>query len=330
VTDETIAQRALRLLAAGEPDAAVALVDAAPQDGQAQMLRGLWLVEGRFVARDMAAARACLDRAARLGSAPAARILTGFLATGRGGPVDWPGAMAVLRDWADRDPQTARQLGLLGAMALDETGDPTRAFEREMLSEAPAIAIVPGLLDAAECRYLIDIATPRLKPATIFLEREQRFAAHPVRRSEAAGFPIVSESPAIHAINRRIAAASGTQVRQGEPLQVLRYGPGQEYRAHLDAVPGLANQRALTVLVYLNEGYDGGETVFPDRGIAVRARTGDALIFANTGADGRPDPATRHAGLPVTRGTKFVASRWIRARAAGPDEEFEPAEVERG
>jgi prolyl 4-hydroxylase len=40
---------------------------------------------------------------------------------------------------------------------------------------------------------------------------------------------------------------------------------------------------------------------------------GDALLFRNADADGRPDPLALHSGLPVTRGVKYLASRWIRA-----------------
>jgi prolyl 4-hydroxylase len=35
-------------------------------------------------------------------------------------------------------------------------------------------------------------------------------------------------------------------------------------------------------------------------------------MFSNVDADGRPDPLSEHAGLPVTSGTKLIASRWIR------------------
>ncbi|WP_331040153.1 2OG-Fe(II) oxygenase [Allosphingosinicella sp.] len=122
------------------------------------------------------------------------------------------------------------------------------------------------------------------------------------------------ENPAVHALNRRLAAASGTQVTQGEPLQILRYSPGQEYKAHVDALPVGTNQRILTMLVYLNEDYAGGETKFLETGLGFKGRTGDALLFRNASADGRPDPMARHAGLPVTRGQKLIASRWIRAK----------------
>ena len=114
---------------------------------------------------------------------------------------------------------------------------------------------------------------------------------------------------------RRIAAVSATDVRAGEPLQVLSYAPGQQYREHSDALPNVApgQQRVLTFLVYLDEDYEGGETAFPALGLQVRGRTGDGLLFRNAARDGTPDQRSIHAGLPVTRGVKHVASRWIRA-----------------
>jgi prolyl 4-hydroxylase len=125
-------------------------------------------------------------------------------------------------------------------------------------------------------------------------------------------FPWVSEDMVVSALNRRIAAASNTDRRCGEPLQVLRYRPGQEYRPHLDALPSRENQRVLTMLVYLNDRYSGGETCFTATGLKFSGAPGDALLFRNATPDGSPDPASQHAGLPVHEGEKYLASRWIR------------------
>jgi prolyl 4-hydroxylase len=154
------------------------------------------------------------------------------------------------------------------------------------------------------------------EPAPTVDERTGRLIMNPVRTSDTAVFPWVAENPAVHALNRRIAVASATRAEQGEPLQVLRYAPGQEYRPHIDAVPGLANQRILTMLVWLNDDYEGGETRFIETGLTVKGRKGDALLFENVDAEGRPDTKMVHAGLPVTRGVKLLASRWIRANPA--------------
>ena len=152
---------------------------------------------------------------------------------------------------------------------------------------------------------VVDPATGRQRP-------------DPARLSDSAGFTLPLENPAVHALNRRIAVASGTHVSQGEPLQVLRYRPGGEYRPHFDAIPGFANQRILTMIVWLGEDYEGGETLFMKTGARLKGRTGDALLFRNALPDGTRDPDAGHAGLPVTTGEKLIASRWIRARPFVP------------
>ncbi len=320
------AQDAMALAQSGCGGEAVALLETAT-DGDALALLGLWRLEGRLCPRDPVAARECLRRAAELGNAGAARICTGFVATGTGGAADWRAAVALLGDWADRDPLAARQRDLIAAMVLTADGAPVATFEGEEVSSAPEIVRFADLFSIDECRFLIDVSRTRFKPAQIFHEGKGRFVKDPVRRSDSAGFPLTAEWPLVHALNRRIAAASGTHVRQGEPLQLLRYRPGERYSPHLDAVPGMTNQRRLTALVWLNEDYDGGETRFLETGLALRGQTGDAIVFRNALYDGRPDPTSRHEGCPVTRGEKLMASRWIRERPAGDGAAFGPEDA---
>ncbi len=200
-------------------------------------------------------------------------------------------------------------------MDLDPQGAPAVPFPSESLSEAPDVRRFPGLFTAEECAYLIDVAAPALSPSVVVDPRTGQQVPNPIRTSSVAGFPFTDENPAIHALNKRLAAASGTDVRSGEPLQVLHYAPGQRYHEHSDALPNVApnQQRVLTFLVYLNDDYAGGETSFPRLGLQVRGRAGDGLLFRNATPDGRPDERALHAGLPVTRGVKHLASRWIRA-----------------
>jgi prolyl 4-hydroxylase len=43
-------------------------------------------------------------------------------------------------------------------------------------------------------------------------------------------------------------------------------------------------------------------TDFPAAGLSVDPEPGNALFFFNCPPDGRPDPASGHAGAPVTAG----------------------------
>jgi prolyl 4-hydroxylase len=292
---------------------------AAAGDADALYALGLWRLEGRHLPRDLGAARSLVAQAEQAGSLHAARTLSAFLATGLAEPPDWSGALALLDRWSDRDPIAGRQLALIAAMAPPSAAEP--------ISGSPWVVRFPGFFSAAEVSFLLDLAERRFKPALVFDEKQQRFVAHPYRDAQVAAFPVVFEWPAIHALNRRIAAASGTDVAQGESLQVLRYEPGQQYRQHLDAVPGLGNQRIVTMLIALNDDFDGGATVFAEADLTLRGRSGDALLFRNVGEDGRPDRRSLHAGAPVTRGVKLIASRWIRQRPPPPGESFGQHEV---
>ena len=60
----------------------------------------------------------------------------------------------------------------------------------------------------------------------------------------------------IQNIERRIASWSQIPVSHGEPIQVLRYKHGEEYRAHYDYFfhkAGKLNNRVATVLMYLSD-----------------------------------------------------------------------------
>jgi prolyl 4-hydroxylase len=199
-------------------------------------------------------------------------------------------------------------------MRLDPAGDPLALPDAETLSHKPYLLRFHGLFSAVECAWLCAAAGPMLAASVVVDAATGAQRPDPVRRCDTAGFTLPLENPAVHALNRRLAAASGTAPEQGEPLQVLRYRPGGEYRAHLDAIPGFHNQRAMTMLVWLNDGYEGGETVFPAARLTLRGAPGDAILFANVDSEGRPDPAAAHAGLPVRSGEKWLASRWIRQR----------------
>ncbi len=282
-------------------------------DSAAQATLAQWRIAGNIVRRDLAEARRLLASAGARGDTDSALLHAYFLAAGVGGADDWPGALAELTALAPRDARAAAQLRLLARMELGTDGFPERPPPVRPLSTEPRAAACENFMTAAECAWLREAGEPALQPSAVVDPRTGRMVPHPVRSSDAATFGVHSEDLVVNALNRRIAAVSGTRLEQGEPLQLLRYRPGGEYKPHMDALPAEPNQRILTALVYLSDDYQGGETSFPRAGLSYRGRPGDALIFRNVRGDGSADPLTLHAGLPVTSGTKYLASRWIRA-----------------
>lgn len=315
IMSSTPTEQAEALAHRGEATAAARVLDAAGHagDADAAFMLALWCLTGQQIVRNLAAARYWFGVSGELGRLDAANVCASFLASGVGGPRNWPGALAGLVTLSRSQADAARQLALIGAMQIDAVGDPTNPPVGEAIGSPLPITRFPGFCTAEECAFIADAAAPLFEPANVVDPRTGAPVRNLVRTSDTAAFPFVDESPALHAINRRIASVSRTLPEQGEPLQVLRYRPGQEYRPHIDALPGAVNQRIATMLIYLNDGYEGGQSHFLHTGFSVEVKAGDAILFQNC-RDGAPDMAMLHAGLPVRRGTKLIASRWIRAR----------------
>ena len=88
-------------------------------------------------------------------------------------------------------------------------------------------------------------------------------------------------------------------------LVMKRYRPGQleQFQLHFDAVNHLAN-RYLVALWYLNDVADGGETRFPQLGLAVPARAGRLLMFP-------PYWMYQHEGVAPRSGDKYILSTYL-------------------
>jgi prolyl 4-hydroxylase len=269
------------------------------------------MLSGTMVPQDAIRGRQLLEAAASRGHGQANIIVTNLLASGVAGKRNWKAALERLAAEARVIPQRRAAADLLASMQLDAEGDSHSTPEPKPLSNRPHAVLFERLLSPTECAYLIKVAEDLFEPSMVY-DESQRLVRDTIRTSDGATINWLMEDPAVVALNRRIAAATGTAHENGEALQVLRYSPGQEYHPHFDWVSGAPIQRVWTALVYLNDEYEGGATRFVRTGLEVRGSSGDMLLFSNADEEGNGDPLAEHAGLPVTAGTKFLATRWIR------------------
>ena len=316
----SVCAEADRLLAIGAVAQAVTLIEVAGARDDADALNhlALWRVYGEPLARDFRAARELFQRAGLVGHKSAALKHAVFVALGAGDEPDWRQALQLLNDAARGDPEAARQRAIIDAMAIDDQGVPRIVPSATQTSTAPRVKVLRALFTPAECTHLTDLATPLLTPSMVADPTSGRLVPHPIRTSDGAVLGPIQQDLVVHALNKRIAFVTGTRIEQGEPLSVLRYSPDQQYRLHHDCLPGEANQRVITVIVYLNDSFGGGATVFPALGHSFRGSIGDAILFHNVLRNGQPDERARHAGAPVSSGTKWICTRWIRARDFDP------------
>jgi prolyl 4-hydroxylase len=186
------------------------------------------------------------------------------------------------------------------------------------LSERPYIRVFNGLMSVEECEYLIGLSARLLVPAGVVDKATGQAKHSVVRTNSVAVFWPSQQDMVIHAINLRLAEAVALPAAMGELLNVLMYKPGEEYKAHFDFFPSEiaksdpSGQRIRTLLVYLNTDFDGGGTHFIGADRVIKGNAGDGVVFHNCDATGAPDRATLHAGLAVTRGQKWLLSKWYR------------------
>lgn len=207
-----------------------------------------------------------------------------------------------------------------GMLALE---DALQAPPLTELSQRPHVRQIDRLLSADECRLLVAFAQPGLRRSHTVDPATGQARALELRTSSDASIDPVLEDLALRVVQLRLAQATGIELVHAEHLVVLRYAPGEQYRPHRDYLPPeavagnrpQAGNRVRTICTYLNAVEAGGETEFPHAGISVAPSPGRAVVFDNLHADGRPDPDSLHAGLPVTRGEKWLATLWLRKRA---------------
>ncbi len=187
----------------------------------------------------------------------------------------------------------------------------------------PRVHTLPELFSVEECRFLIAMASPQLRRSQVFDPSSDAAIQHEIRNSSDASFDPLLEDFSLRLLQLRMARAAGCELVQGEQLIVLRYQPGERYLAHRDylAPSALAanrpdaGQRLRTICVNLHPVEAGGETEFPLLDLKLPAQMGTAVVFDNLHPDGRLDPDSLHAGLPVSSGEKWLATLWFRQQA---------------
>ncbi|KAH9329849.1 hypothetical protein KI387_001957, partial [Taxus chinensis] len=197
-----------------------------------------------------------------------------------------------------------------------------------------------GFLSLEECDHLVSLAKSELTRSAVADNNSGESAVSEVRTSSGVFIP-KGKDAIITRIEDKIAAWTFLPKENGEDMQVLRYEHGQKYSPHFDFFQDKVNivrggHRAATVLMYLTDVGGGGETVFPSaevesrhgtntkdetlsdcakKGVAVKPKRGDALLFFSLTPGTMTDSSSLHAGCPVIEGEKWSATKWIHVQS---------------
>jgi prolyl 4-hydroxylase len=185
------------------------------------------------------------------------------------------------------------------------------------------------ILTKDECDRIIEICKPAI---TDELEKVGNSGELVIRKAQSIWLDEYwlkpNDSDLVVSIKKRISELSGKPIDFLERFHVVRYGVGDYFLPHydffakpsdeMDAVHALPDtddpdaQRDESWLIYLNDDFVGGGTVFQKEDISVRAKQGSIVSWNNVLDDGSPNLDSLHSGSQVGGGEKWIALIWIR------------------
>ncbi|MED4018823.1 2OG-Fe(II) oxygenase [Sutcliffiella cohnii] len=177
--------------------------------------------------------------------------------------------------------------------------------------EEPLVVILGNVLSDEECDELIKLSKDRLEHSKV----ANSLKVNELRTSSSTFLP-EGENEIVARVEKRISQIMNIPVEHGEGLQILNYKIGQEYKAHFDFFTSksgkVQNPRISTLVMYLNDVEEGGETDFPKLKYSVSPQKGMAVYFEYFYNDQTLNELTLHGGAPVTIGDKWAATQWMR------------------
>ena len=175
-----------------------------------------------------------------------------------------------------------------------------------------------SFISDADCEYIIKTATPLFSESQLVSGGTEN-----VRKSETAWLP--KDDHIVEKIIRKTCELTNIPFEHAEKLQVVKYQPGGFYNAHYDAscddkkecveFEKNGGQRIVTLIIYLNDDYEGGHTDFPNLNKQYKLKKGSALRFYSLEKNGNQcHPLSLHSGTPVQSGEKYIANVWLREK----------------
>ena len=92
------------------------------------------------------------------------------------------------------------------------------------------------------------------------------------------------------------------EIQEDSGYELLKYEEGDFYVQHSDSFK--QQPRALTVIISMNDNYDGGEVALFNRELVYKMSAGDVLIFPS-------NFMYPHEIMPVTSGTRYSLITWV-------------------
>lgn len=198
---------------------------------------------------------------------------------------------------------------------------------REEAPTVPAVYLVDGFAQDAECDEMMAETIPQMAPSVVSGGGTSR-----ARRSYSVNmYPDYADKASTHtriaqrmlAFAREWGGYTSLELPGQEPINAVYYkDEGDEYKSHCDGGCNgerfTTGRRVATSLLYCEGAERGGYTLFTRSGLKVAGRRGQLLFFGyklkqNVSEHSLMDSGhTDHTGCPLRAGRKWIATMWFR------------------
>ena len=178
-----------------------------------------------------------------------------------------------------------------------------------------------NFLNNDECEKLIKEINENLEPSCIANPEDRRTVSE-YRTSSSASFNYRETNIGID-IDLKISKYLGLDPFIGEWVQGQKYLPGEFYKEHHDYFYRFSEeyktytewmgQRTWTLMVYLNDIEEGGETYFKHLNLRIKPEKGKAVFWNNLYPFGWTNFKTMHEACPPLNEDKYIITKWFRS-----------------
>ena len=199
-------------------------------------------------------------------------------------------------------------------------------MKTKTLLTKPLLQITENFLTTDECQSLINTAKSNLKNSSIIDEETGCSRVSQYRTSDSYDLSLDHELTI--SIYDKISNILNIDKDRFEDIQIIKYKKDDLFDVHVDYFMSTTDdkyikkggQRVGTVILYLNNVENGGETFFPLLRIIEQPKTGKMIYFKYDYSD-EINFKTSHKGMSVIDDEKWIATVWIResSRTQCPD-----------
>ena len=177
---------------------------------------------------------------------------------------------------------------------------------------------IPHFLSNEQCDRIIASCKPKIKKLNNLNGNREAYGTWLYRYDYMDICDIIDE------LMESISLENELPIINQEHLHVVNYLSGGGYKEHWDyfhdgdKISEICGNRVYSFLFYLNDDFTGGETFFPTFNRKVIPEKGKLLFWNNLNPDGSRKIESKHAGLPVKEGEKWIMTSWIREKPFFP------------